>query len=173
VILAKASASRPAFHRPTVPPAPAPPPPPKSSPVLKIAIVIAVVGIAWMLFRTKPVSAAGWYEGARGYEQAMAERSSSGKPVMVYFHTAWCGYCKRLDRDVFSTADFSQRYGASMLKVSINPEKGRAEASIAQQYAIRGYPTVFVVASNRTSQPIVGYRDAETFYARLAGAIGN
>ena len=117
--------------------------------------------------------AAGWYEGASGYERALVEQKSSGKPVMVYFHTAWCGYCKQLDHDVFSTGAFSQRYGASLLKVQINPEKGRDEASIARQYSVHGFPTVYIVTAKRTSDPIIGYGGAEGFYARLQDAIGD
>lgn len=127
-----------------------------------------------MYLRPKPVAAAAspWYEDARGYEQAMAVRNDTGKPVMVYFHTTWCGFCKAIDRDVFSTAEFSQRYG-SMLKVRINPESGRDEGAIATRYLVRGYPSVFVVTPDGTRKPIVGYRDAASFYADLADALAN
>ena len=166
VILSKAAPSRP-VHPPVMPPVK----PPGTPFVLKLAI--AVAGI-WFIFHTLApnsgtVSAAGWYNGASGYQQALAEQKSNGKPVMVYFHTAWCGYCRRLDHDVLGTDEFSRRYG-SMMKVSVNPEKGRAEASLARQYGVRGFPTVFVVTAKRTSDPIIGYGGAKGFYDRLERA---
>jgi thiol:disulfide interchange protein len=146
---------------------------PQGTPFL-IKIAIAIAGV-WFVFhllapKSETVSAAGWYEGATGYEKALTEQKTTGRPVMVYFHTAWCGYCKSLDRDVFATNTFAQRYG-STLKVAINPEKGRSEASIAHQYGVHGFPTVFVVTSKRSSSPIIGYGGAEDFYDRLDRAM--
>jgi len=146
---------------------------PQRTPFL-IKIAIALAGI-WFVFhllspKSEIVSAAGWYEGAGGYEQALNEQKSSGKPVMVYFHTAWCGYCKRLDRDVFASEAFSKQYG-SLLKVAINPDKSSAEKSLTRQYGVRGFPTVFIVTAKGTSDPIIGYGGAEGFYDRLGRAM--
>jgi thiol:disulfide interchange protein len=140
-------------------------------------VLVLIAGMAgWHLLSGRPAAVAalgsGWYEGAGGYDQAVADQRSSGKPVLVYFHTNWCGYCKRLDRDVFSTPAFGQRYG-SILKVKINPDNSSAEKSLAQRYNLRGFPTVVVLASSRTSDPIVGYADAATFYTSLKQAIGD
>jgi len=148
----------------------------KGSTPFAIKIGIALAGI-WLVFhllapKTETVLAAGWYDGASGYERALTDQKTSGKPVIVYFHTAWCGYCRQLDKDVFSSSTFSQRYG-SALKVSINPEKGRSEAAIARQFGIHGFPTVFVMTSKGTSAAIVGYGDADFFYTRLEHALND
>ena len=154
----------------------APPPPTRSSITLshiaRLAIVVVAVWYGWRFLSGKKAAADGWYQGADGYELAIAEQQSSGKPILLYFHTEWCGYCKRLERDVFSTSTFGQRYG-SVLKVKVNPESSRAEHSLAERYGIRGFPTVFVVVAGNANQPIVGYGDADNFYASLKQTLGN
>jgi thiol:disulfide interchange protein len=175
VILAKASqrfAPTPILLRERA----APSPPARSSislsHVVRLAIVVVAALYGWRFLSGKKAAADSWYEGAGGYERAVVEQKSSGKPIILYFHTEWCGYCKRLERDVFSTSTFGQKY-ASVLKVKVNPEKGSADHSLAERYGIRGFPTVFVVAGGTPTEPIVGFSDADWFYSRLQQASGN
>ena len=153
------------------------PPPTRSSfnasRVIRVAIIVAIGWYGWRFISGQKAAALPWYQGAAGFEQAIAEQKSSGKPVLVYFRTDWCGYCKRLDHDVFKSSTFGQRYGSSLLKVEVNPEKGSAEASLAERYNLRGVPTVIVLASGNASQAIVGYGDEDRFYASLKQAVGN
>ena len=152
------------------------PPPARSSitltHVVRLAIVVIAAWFGWRFVSGKSAAAGPWYQGASGYEQAVAEQKSSGKPILLYFHTEWCGYCKRLEHDVFSTSTFGQKY-SSVLKVKVNPETGSAERSLAERYGIHGYPTVFVVTAGAANGPIVGFSDADGFYARLQQAVGN
>ena len=138
------------------------------------AIFIVVAMFVWHSFGGGQSSAqAGtWYHGADGYEQALAQQKSSGQPILLYFHTEWCGYCKRLERDVLSTPAFEQRYG-SLLKVKVNPESSSAEHKLAKDYAISGFPTIFIVSAGTPGEPIVGYGGADEFYSRLQQAARN
>jgi thiol:disulfide interchange protein len=65
--------------------------------------------------------------------------------MAVYFYTDWCGYCKRLDRDVLATAEVEQHL-SRLVRVRINPEDGPQEEAIARRYGITGYPSFFVLA---------------------------
>jgi thiol:disulfide interchange protein len=152
------------------------PPPAKPSitltHVVRVAIVVIAVWGGWRFVSGKSAAAQGWYNGSDGYEKAVVEQKSSGKPILLYFHTEWCGYCKRLEHDVFSTSTFGQKYG-SVLKVKVNPETGSAEHSLAERYGIHGFPTVFVVTGGTATEPIVGFSDADRFYSRLQQASEN
>ena len=90
-----------------------------------------------------PSAVANWYEGASGYEQAFEEARRDQKPLMVYFRTEWCGYCRQFERELLST-ETVQKYVDSVVKVTINPEAGREEAQIASAYRVRGFPAIFM-----------------------------
>ena len=88
---------------------------------------------------------AGWLSNARGYEAASRELSTKRRPMLVYFYTDWCGYCRRLEGKVLAT-ESGRKSLEDVLKVRINPESGRDEALLAGQYRVRGYPTLLVVS---------------------------
>jgi len=145
-----------------------------SSTLIKLAVATLGVWFGWHLLAPKLAAYSAWYDGASGYEAAIAEHRSSGKPVMLYFHADWCGYCTLLDRDVLSTSTFQRRYGSTLLKVRVNPEKSSAERSLASDNHVGGYPWIVILTSNRTSDPIAGYGgDTERFYSRLDEAMKN
>ena len=75
-----------------------------------------------------------WYHGADGYDRALAEHTALHKPMLVYFYTDWCLYCRSLD-GVFQSKNFRTRY-ASMVKVKINPETGWREHALADRFHI-------------------------------------
>lgn len=112
-----------------------------------------------------------WYHGASGYERAVNEQKASGKPILLYFHTDWCGWCKKLESDVFTSNAFDSRFG-SALKVKVNPDDSRAERELTSRYGVRGYPTVYVIAGGEARQPVVGYLPADEYVAALQAAAG-
>lgn len=173
VLLAKAS-SRPSHRRAYVQPQ-APPPTEASgipwSKVIRIGIVVVAIWYGFRFVSGRKAAASSWYQGADGYERAVAQQKSTSQPIILYFYTEWCGYCKKLDREVLSTAKFGNTY-PSVIKVKVNPEKdGRAAGALAARYEIRGFPTIFVVPPKGRAASIVGYGDSDRFYARLTEAV--
>ena len=175
VILTKASQRFAPQRRMPIVTAAAPPAGSSSSTLIKLAVAMIGVWFGWhFLIGPKVTANSSWYDGASGYQAALAEQRTSGKPVMLYFHADWCGYCALLERDVLSTSTFQRRYSSTLLKVRVNPEKSSAERSLASDNNVGGYPWVVVITSNRTSDPIAGYGgDSERFYRRLDEAMKN
>ncbi len=101
--------------------------------------------------RFAPVS---WYEGADGMERAVAEARQHEKPLVVYFRTDWCGYCRQFERDLLSTEEVSL-FMDKLVAVVINPEAGRREANLAEMYGVRGFPAMYLhPATLERPQPI-------------------
>ncbi|HVR96560.1 MAG TPA: thioredoxin family protein [Thermoanaerobaculia bacterium] len=92
-----------------------------------------------------------WREGAQGYQQALAEAKAYNKPLVVYFYTDWCPYCREFNSKLLSTPEV-QDHLRHFAVVRINPEKGMEEKRIARQYRIGGYPSFFV-HPNSSQQP--------------------
>jgi len=92
-----------------------------------------------------------WLSDARGYAQALKEHRETGKPLLIYFYTDWCPYCRRLNQDILASAQV-QGYLGEILKVRVNPEHGTKESMIAGRYGIMGFPTI-VMFSAHSSLP--------------------
>lgn len=103
------------------------------------------------VYRTPPSLSPIWYRGADGYEKAKQERETFQVPLIVYFYTDWCGYCRQLDRDILATEEVSQ-FMATVAKVRINPEAGADEHTLAQQYGVTGYPSIFVIPPDKDTR---------------------
>ena len=83
------------------------------------------------------------------------------KPILLFFTGSdWCGWCKKLVREVFAKPEFSKWAKENVILVEIDfPRKTKLSAelqkqnrSLQQMFGVRGYPTVWFV----TPQPEAG-----------------
>ena len=65
------------------------------------------------------------------------------QPMVVYFYTDWCGYCRQFERELLGTSEVKE-YFSEVLTVRINPESGAQERQLADYYGVHGYPGFFV-----------------------------
>jgi thiol-disulfide isomerase/thioredoxin len=84
-----------------------------------------------------------WEEGADGFNDASREQARSRIPMVVYFFTDWCPYCRAFQQQVIDRGalDGSLR----LLKVRVNPEKGPANEALAGRFGVRSYPRLFLL----------------------------
>lgn len=105
----------------------------------------------------RPFVSRSWHTGAEGYARAEREQADTGAPLLVYFYTDWCPYCRRLDDTLLASARVDGFLGERAVKVRVNPESGAAERALAQRYGIGGYPSLFLVAPAGTREPFSPY----------------
>ena len=112
------------------------------------------------------VVSSSWYESASDYLQAKEEQERLKVPLFVYFRTSWCPYCKKFEKDLLSSDEVTQ-FMKSVVKVRIDPEAGPEERSLANQYGVTGYPSIFIVpAGIDVHAKIYPFRDVgDTFAA--------
>jgi len=65
------------------------------------------------------------------------------KPVLVYFYTDWCPYCREFDDELVAAPEVDT-YLRDIVAVRINPELGVAEAELARRYGINGFPALYL-----------------------------
>jgi thioredoxin-like negative regulator of GroEL len=94
-----------------------------------------------------------WLTGASGYEDAMRRRRTSAAPVVVYFFTDWCGYCKQVERELFSSSDVESYFSRSTIRVRVNPEESASNKSLADRFGVNAYPRFFVLGAGG-DQPV-------------------
>lgn len=87
-------------------------------------------------------------------DEAYAVSAKSGKPILANFTGSdWCGWCKKLDVDVFSKPEFQEWAKKNVVLLELDfprrfqiPEKNRSQnAGMQQALGISGYPTVWVL----------------------------
>lgn len=146
--------------------------------------VIATVRAALMPARAVLLIAAlqapaGADEGApwREWDQGLAEAQAKSKPVLVDVYTDWCGWCRRMDRDVYARDDVRASLEKRFVAVKLNAEaddaaryRGRdfTSRSIASGFRVTGYPTtIFLRPNGDHIVNVPGYIPADRFLLLL------
>ena len=111
-------------------------------PIIMLALFISSAGIAQELT---------WHtDMSKASEIAIKEN----KPVMMFFTGSdWCGWCKRLQKEVFETTDFQTWAKDNVVLMELDFPRRTAldQATKVQNYQLQqifkvsGYPTVFFV----------------------------
>lgn len=88
------------------------------------------------------------------FEAAKAKAKAENKPILVDFTGSdWCGWCIKLDNEVFSKKAFKSYAAESLVLLEIDfPRKGDQSAALkaqnealAEKYEIRGFPTILLI----------------------------
>lgn len=82
------------------------------------------------------------------------------KPMFLFFTGSdWCGWCIRLQKEVFKTPEFVKWAKDNVVLVELDfPRKNdqteelkTQNAQLQQQLQVRGYPTVWFVSTSKTA----------------------
>ena len=88
------------------------------------------------------------------FEKAAQVSMQTGKPILADFTGSdWCGWCIRLQKEVFFKPDFVKWAKENLVLVELDfPRRKKLEESLKQQnenlrqmFAVRGYPTGWFV----------------------------
>lgn len=99
--------------------------------------------------------------------KAQAVAKKEGKTILINFSGSdWCGWCIRLDEEVFSSDVFKEYAKKNLVLVVLDfprrtaqaPELKAQNQQLAQKYQIRGFPTVLLVDASGKLLVRSGYR---------------
>lgn len=109
----------------------------------------------------------------RAWTPGMEEASRAKKLVLVDVYTDWCGWCKRMDRDVYSRADVRDYLAKNFVTIRLDAESGQtapyqgkkySERSLASAFRVSGYPTILFLRSGGDHMVSVpGYVEPQRF----------
>lgn len=97
---------------------------------------------------------------------AQAKAKAENKLVMMDFTGSdWCGWCIKLNKEVFSQPDFAEYAKKNLVLVELDfpnkkpqsDELKAANKALAKEYGIRGYPTIIVLNSAGKQVGQLGY----------------
>jgi protein disulfide-isomerase len=90
--------------------------------------------------------------------EAMKISKKSKKPLFLFFTGSdWCGWCIRLQKEVFKTPEFEKWAKKNVVLVELDfprktaqdPAIQRQNAELQQTFAVQGYPTVWIVNASK------------------------
>jgi len=84
-----------------------------------------------------------WLTGYQGYNQAVELSRQLNVPILLYFKADWCGYCKKLEKELLGTSEGMEAL-SNAIKVRVKPEDSAANNSLFKRLGGRGYPSIFI-----------------------------
>ena len=88
------------------------------------------------------------------YDAALKQAAAENKYVLVDFSGSdWCGWCIRLEKEVFSQKEFVDYAKANLVCVLVDfpnekPQSAEQKAknkALAEKYGVEGFPTVLIL----------------------------
>ena len=101
--------------------------------------------------------------------KAQAQAKKENKLVMLDFTGSdWCGWCIKLNKDVFSTKEFADYASKNLVLVEVDfprhkelsAEQKKANQTLQEKYKIEGYPTIIVLNAEGKKLGDLGYMNS-------------
>lgn len=101
------------------------------------------------------------------FEAAKAKAAAENKSLLLDFTGSdWCGWCIKLDKEVFSQDAFKEYADNSLVLVELDFPRGKDQSpelkaqneALAEKYGIRGYPTILLLSPEGELIEKTGYR---------------
>ena len=123
-----------------------------------------LVAFSVLFFATAGASAKeGWLTD---YKKAQEEAKTTNKLLLIDFTGSdWCGWCIRLDREVFSKPEFREYATKKFVLLEADfPRRKELSADVkaqnlelAQRYRVEGFPTIVVLDGTGKKVGELGY----------------
>ncbi|MBC8039994.1 MAG: thioredoxin family protein [Opitutaceae bacterium] len=101
------------------------------------------------------------------FKKAEKQAAAENKPLVLDFTGSdWCGWCIRLDKEVFSQKEFTDYAKQNLVLVKLDFPRSKSLAAaekkqneeLAQKYEVRGFPTIVVLDSKGKQLGKLGYQ---------------
>ncbi len=101
------------------------------------------------------------------FEQAKKVAAEKNLPILVDFSGSdWCGWCIKLDNEVFSTREFAEYaeknlvlFLADFPNQKAQPESVKKQnQALSEKYEVKGFPTVLILDASEKELNRTGYK---------------
>lgn len=146
-----------------------------------ISVVVVGVALASGLFLNSQKGSAESNSSLtwKSLDEGMTLAKQQNKKILVDVYTDWCGWCKKMDSDVYSDAGVIKTLNAKFVLVKLNAEsdskyvqyqgKRYTEADFAKAVGVSGYPsTLFFDSGGKPITLLPGFVPAQKFVPILA-----
>lgn len=132
-------------------------------PTLKIKLLLASLSALFLLTQPTLAKDTTWHTS---WDAAAKQAKASKKPILINFTGSdWCGWCIRLDKEVFKTDHFKNWASKKvvLLKIDFPRQKPLPEAEqaknqkLAEKYGVQGFPTIVFTNADGKKLSEYGY----------------
>lgn len=102
------------------------------------------------------------------WDEAVKQSKKTGRPILADFTGSdWCGWCIRLNREVFSKPEFTKWATGKVILLKLDfprqrrlpVAEQRQNARLARQYRVEGFPTILFLNHKGTVLGQSGYME--------------
>ncbi len=127
--------------------------------LLSIVLIAAVVGA---VDRSAMAAGAGW---GTDFRQAQATARKLNRPVLAHFHAAWCGPCRRMEREVLGSGEIARELTTRFVGVKVDADR---HPELLKQYGIRSLPADLLLSPDgKVISLDFGYQPKPLYLARM------
>ena len=129
-------------------------------------LISTFVGLLACAAFAKSSTPAGWTDD---YDAALKKAAAERKLVLADFSGSdWCGWCKRLDREVFDTDEFRTRAARDFVLLMVDSPNDKSLLSegaakrnpeLVKKYRVSGFPTVLILDEKGEVMAKTGYAE--------------
>lgn len=108
-------------------------------------------------------------EWMNSVEDALKKSKETGKPVFVDIFADWCGWCHRLENEVFPHEKISSLLENKFVPLRVDSD---ANPSFSNKYGVTGLPTLLVLRADGTAlKKISGYQPVDELHQILTSTL--
>ena len=118
---------------------------------MKSIMLTVLLSVSTLVTWSQTATTLSWYTDVSLASQAAA---AENKPMLLFFTGSdWCGWCHRLQREVFNTPAFTTWASSDVILVELDFPRNKVlpqnimeqNQMLQQQFGVQGYPTVWFV----------------------------
>lgn len=133
-----------------------------------ILVLCAVLFCALPASADAPAAFASAIDWTYSYDEALRSAAKTNKPIMAFFYTTWCTWCKKLDEVTFAD-DAVSGVSRAFVCLRIDAEKDRPTA---YRYGLGAFPAIlFLDQSGRVIWREYGFREPAMMAGRMEGVL--
>jgi thioredoxin-like negative regulator of GroEL len=118
---------------------------------------------------TATIAPEGSVKWASSFAEATKLARAQNKPIMVDFWATWCGWCKKLDTDVYTTSEFAN---AAKDVISVKVDTEGPERDVAARFGVTNLPTVlYLTPEGKLLSKVGGYMSTDRFVPTVTAAV--
>jgi len=114
-----------------------------------------------------PAGAAGTGRWLTSVDEALTSAAKENRFVLVDLYAEWCGWCKVLEKDVFSSPEL-KAWAADFVLLRVDVDDGAGGSALQARFGAFSLPTTIVMDKHRVQvASVAGYARTAEFLSKL------